>query len=339
MKFFNQVGVSYFSNRHLKHFITDLKDMKKDGFNSILHTFSEEDLLYSSGNVKDMVRAGKDYGFTTWIDPWALGRVFGGEALSNFLLENPLAWQLLSDNKRYPAACLNNPLFRNYMKKWADAAVDMGVDAVFWDEPMLAIRHKGRKIAWGCRCPYCRESFEMKNLRAMPVIIMDSSVVKFREDTVKSFILEMSAYVKQISKNKVKNSVALITRSNDTERCATFESMAGIKQIDSLGVDPCWIKGSPDVYKTSYTAAVNIKEISYGAGKTPHFWLQGSGYKKGTEGRAKLSIKAAADAGVRSLWVWGYKGGEMMSSIASDRPGVVWGEIVRGLKAISNPKS
>jgi len=39
------------------------------------------------------------------------------------------------------------------------------------------------------------------------------------------------------------------------------------------------------------------------------------------------------------LWVWGYKGGEMMSSIASDRPGVVWGEIVRGLKAISNPKS
>ena len=334
MKFFNQLGVSYFSNRHLNHFLTDLKAIKKDGFNSILHTFSEEDLLYSSGNVKDMVKASKDAGLTVWIDPWAVGRVFGGEALSNFLLEHPLSWQLLSDGRRYPAACLNNPLFRNYMKRWSDAAVAMGVDAVLWDEPRLAIRHNGKKTAWGCRCPYCRESYEMKNLRAMPMIKMDSSVVKFREDTVKSFVHDLSAYVKQISNSRTKNSVVLITSASEADRCGTFSSMAGIKQVDSLGVDPYWfwMKDKPDIYKMSYTAAADIKEISYNAGKTPHFWLQGFGYKKGTEGRAKQAIKAAVDAGVRNLWVWGYKGGEMMSSLASERPEVVWDGIVKTLK-------
>ena len=334
MKFFNQIGVSYFGNRHLNHFLTDLKSLKKDGFNSILHTFSEEDLLYSSGNVRDMVRASREYGFTTWIDPWAVGKVFGGEALSNFLLENPLAWQLLSDNKRYPAACLNNPSFREYMKRWADAAIAMGVDAVLWDEPRLGIRHKGKKTAWGCRCPYCRESYEMRNLRGMPIMKMDQTVIKFREDTVKSFVTDLSSYVKHISANKVKNSVVLITSASDIDRGATNESMAAIKQVDSLGVDPYWhwMNNNPDVYQMNFTAAADIKEISYAAGKTPHFWLQGFGYKKGTEGRAKLAIKAAVDAGVRSLWVWGYKGGEMMSSLASERPDVVWKTIVQSLK-------
>ena len=281
MKFFNQLGVSYFANRHLKHFITDLKSLKKDGFNSILHTFSEEDLLYSSGNVRDMVKAGRDYGFTTWIDPWAVGRVFGGEALSDFLLENPLAWQLLSDGRRYPAACLNNPLFRAYMEKWADAAVSMGVDAVLWDEPKLAIRQKGKKTAWGCRCPYCRETYEMKNLRAMPMIKMDQTVLKFRDDTVKSFVSDLSIYVKRISNNKIKNSVVL-NASSGPDMCAGMDSMAAIKQVDSLGVDPYWygMSNNPDVYKLSYSAAAGIKEIAYRSGKTPHFWLQGFGYKK-----------------------------------------------------------
>lgn len=338
MSFFNQLGVSYFSNRHLKHFITDLKAIKKDGFNSILHTFSESDLLYSAGNVKDMVKASREYGLTTWVSPWGVGRVFSGEALSNFLPDNPSAWQLLSDNKHYPAACLNNPIFRSYMKRWSDAAVNMGIDAVLWDEPKIAVKHSGKKTAWACRCPYCRESYEMKNLRAMPLLKMDTTVIKFRKDTVKSFILDLSAYIKQISGGKTKNSVVFNASSDDANFCPSFDSMASIKQIDSLGISPYWhsIKGTPDIYKMSFTAAESIKEISYGAGKTPHFWLQGFGYKKGTEDRAKLAIKAAADAGVRSLWVWGYNGGEMMSSQASERPEKVWEVIVNSIKSTSD---
>ncbi len=333
MKNFTEIGVSYFSNRHLNHFVADLKSLKKDGFNSILHTFSEEDLMYSSENVKDMVKAGRDYGFKTWIDPWAVGRVFGGESFSNFLLENTTAWQVLSNGKKIPAACLNNPVFRKFMKEWADAAIDMGVDAVLWDEPHFQVKKSGNKTAWACRCPYCREAYEIENLKAMPVFKMDLSVIKFRENSVKRFVSDMSAYIKDKSRGKIKISVVLLTSVSDIQRSATFESMAGIKQVDSLGVDPYWywMKGKTDVYSQNYTAASRINEICAMAGKEPHFWLQGFGYKKGKEAQALQAIKAAKDAGIKNLWVWGYKGGEMMSSLSSDRPDVVWKTVLKGI--------
>ena len=333
MKKFVEMGVSYFSNRHLKHFISDARSIKKDGFNSILHTFSEEDLLYSAGNVKDMVKASHDLGLKVWIDPWAVGRVFGGESLSNFLLENPLAWQLMSDNKRYPAACLNNPLFRDYMKKWADAVASMGVDAVLWDEPHLSLKQKGRKTLWGCRCAYCREAYEINNLKAMPVFKMDESVKQFRELSVKKFVADMSSYIKNISAGAIRSSVVLLTSVDDAKRSATFESIANIKQVDSLGVDPYWhwMTGRYDVYSMNYQACMRIKEICASSGKVPHFWLQGFGYKKGREKEALQAIRAAGDAGIPNIWVWGYRGGEAMSSLASDRPDVVWDTIVKGI--------
>jgi hypothetical protein len=334
MRKFTEIGVSYFSNRHLKHFITDIKSLKKDGFNSILHTFSEEDMLYSRGNVRDMVKASHDHGFKVWIDPWAVGRVFGGESLSNFLLENPAAWQLMSDNKRFPAACLNNPSFREYMKSWTDAALSMGVDAIMWDEPHFKLKPKGKKTMWACRCAYCREAYELRNLKAMPVFKLDDSVKHFREFSVKKFIADMSSYVKENSGGKVKVSVVLLTSVDDTARSATYESVANIKQVDSLGVAPYWYwtKGRPDIYGMNYKAGFRIKDICMSTGKTPHFWLQGFGYKAGKEDQALQAINAAKDAGIANIWVWGYQGCEMMSSLASDRPAMVWKTIVKGLK-------
>jgi hypothetical protein len=335
MKNFDEIGVSYFSNRHMGHFLDDLKSLKKDGFNAILHTFSEEDMLYSRGNIRDMVAAGKDNGFTVWIDPMGLGRVFGGESLSNFLLENIPAWQILSDGKKYPAACLNNPLFRKFVCSWIDSVISMGVDAIMWDEPRFAVRQKGAKKIWGCRCAYCRESYEIQNLKSMPLFKMDESVVNFRELSIKRFIAFMSSYAKERSGNRTKIAASFSVSVEKPFKNSVFESVANLKVVDTLGAYPCWFnaKDKVDIYELSLRSAAGIKEICDMAGKKPHFWLQGFGYRKGKEGQALQAINAAKDAGIRKLWVWGYNGGEMMSSIASDDPKKTWKTIVDGIKA------
>ena len=69
------------------------------------------------------------------MNPWGLGRTFGGEAESRFVTMNPDACQVLDDGRRVAAACLNNPRYRAFCAEWADAALDAGADLVFWDEP------------------------------------------------------------------------------------------------------------------------------------------------------------------------------------------------------------
>jgi hypothetical protein len=335
MNNFDEKGISYFSNRHIGHFISDLKALKKTGFNSVMHTFSEEDMLYSAGNIRDMVAAGKEHGFKSWIDPRGVGRVFGGGSLSAFLLENTAAWQVLSDGKKYPAACVNNPLFRKFMTGWIDTAVSTGVDAIMWDNPGFALKLKGSKKIWGCRCAYCREGYEIQNLKSMPLFKMDESVAAFRDLSIKRFIAQMSAYAKQISSGKIKIS-AMFSSSQDTPfKSAVFESIANLKDVDTLGTAPYWFNSpeKTDVYEFCLKAASSITEICELSGKKPHFWLQGFGYKKGKEGQAMQAANAAKDAGIKNLWVWGLNGGQIMSSISSDNPSNTWKAIIRAINS------
>jgi hypothetical protein len=336
MKNFDEIGVSYFLNRHRGHFLEDLKTLKKAGFNSVLHTFSEADLLYGPGNVRDMVAISREKGFTAWISPWGVGKAFGGEALSDFLLENTSAWQVMSDGKKYPAACINNPMFRKFMLQWTDAAVSYGADAIMWDEPRFITEQKGKKKIWGCRCPYCRESYEIMNLKSMPLFKMDESVKNFRELSIKRFISFLSAYAKEKSGGKIRISALFTSPSaGGISPNSFFESAANLKAVDSLGCAPYWFNtpGRLDIYGHSLMAAKNLKEICDMSGKKPHFWLQGFGLKKGRETDVLKAIDAVKDSGIRNLWVWGFNGGEMMSSLSSENPEKTWSVIVKGINS------
>ena len=48
-------GVSYFGVRSPKHVLADMADIKAAGYNAVLHTWSEEDLQYYYGTMKDIV--------------------------------------------------------------------------------------------------------------------------------------------------------------------------------------------------------------------------------------------------------------------------------------------
>ena len=133
-----KTGVSYFGNRIPEHFVNrDLPDIIAHGCTYIVHTFSENDLQHYATSLKSMVTATHEAGLEAYIDPWGVGGVFGGEAYSEFLPNNLDAWQTKLDGTPVPMACLNAPMFREFMRTWVDAAVELGADVIFWDEPHL----------------------------------------------------------------------------------------------------------------------------------------------------------------------------------------------------------
>ena len=82
-----KLGASYFANRILRHVREDMKKMIDDGCNFVVHTMSEHDITYHSGTMVDIVKASHDVGLEVFLDPWGVGRVFGGESFSTFVEE------------------------------------------------------------------------------------------------------------------------------------------------------------------------------------------------------------------------------------------------------------
>ncbi|HTA76710.1 MAG TPA: hypothetical protein VK791_06110, partial [bacterium] len=71
-----KLGTSYFSTRILEHVEKDLKEIKKQGCNFVLHTFDEVDLYYIKENMKRITEMSQKMGFEVYYSPWAIGGVF-----------------------------------------------------------------------------------------------------------------------------------------------------------------------------------------------------------------------------------------------------------------------
>ncbi len=127
-------GASYFANRIVRHVKTDMEKMADDGCTFVVHTMSEHDVTYHSGNMSDIVKASHDAGLEVFLDPWGIGRVFGGESFSAFVKVYPHCRQKLNfaegDMMIYKA-CLNVKTFRDYMTNWIELAAKTGTDGVF----------------------------------------------------------------------------------------------------------------------------------------------------------------------------------------------------------------
>src|SRR3712207_2175238 len=105
-------GCAYFGVRILRHVERDLDDFVRRGFTGVLHTFSENDLAYYRETMRRIVDASHERGLEVQMNPWGVGRTFGGEAESMFVTKNLDACQVLDDGTRVGAACLNHPRYR-----------------------------------------------------------------------------------------------------------------------------------------------------------------------------------------------------------------------------------
>jgi hypothetical protein len=151
------LGSSYFGNRILKHVETDMRELVDMGCDLVIHTMSENDFRFYYRQIQEIVRLSQSLGLETYIDPWGVGKIFGGEAYSEFINFKPHTRQVLSDESTGPLACLNHPEFQAFMGEWVDGALDTARTSSSGRAPFLHFRWALRSDnAWGCRCKYCR---------------------------------------------------------------------------------------------------------------------------------------------------------------------------------------
>ena len=330
-----KTGVSYFGNRIPEHFRErDLPDIVSAGCSYVVHTFSESDLQFYRSAMEEMVAATRQAGLGAYVDPWGVGGVFAGEAFSQFLVRHPETWQVKADGVPVPAACPNNPKFQAFMDGWLEAAVALGPDVVFWDDPHLYFPPGpvGEGTDWTCHCAICRDLFHQRYGHPMPVR-MSPEVVEFREETLVEFIRVGCARAKA---SGVRSAVGLLPFEDPEHGVMHWEKVVAIADVETLGVSPFWQLFGQD--RDSFVGYWTRKlvELCDAYGKAPMVWLQAFLIEEGQEEELARTAEVAYEAGARDVAAWGYRGCAHRSAIRCARPEVVWrilGETFRALQA------
>ncbi len=320
-----KLGCSYFGNRILKHFLVDLRELQEMGCTFVVHTYSENDMVFCHAAVADLVAATKEAGLEAWIDPWGVGKVFGGEAFSNFVMQNVDAMQVLSDGLPAGLACPNHPRFRSFMREWIDAAASTGAQVAFWDEPHFYIPTwmGGRPNTWGCRCEHCQRLFEQINGYPMPTEETDQ-VHSFKEHCIEEFLRELTGYAAQ---RGMRNALCVLPHRNTAHGTANWERLARIRPLEVFGTDPYWLAAKRDVEDYVRQASREVVTIAKANGLEAQIWLQGFGVPAGKEDELVRAVEIMCEEGVRNIAVWGIYACEHLSWIRPARPALAWQKI------------
>jgi N-acetylmuramic acid 6-phosphate etherase len=312
-------GCSYFGVRIVRHVRRDLADLVARGYTGVLHTFSENDLAYYRGTMREIVAASHAAGLTVQLGPWGLGRTFGGEAESRFVTFHPEECQVLDDGRRVAAACLNSSVYRAFCKEWADAALEAGADAVFWDEPAWVVPvHVGidDPSRWSCRCERCAERFG----GPLPVELTPEAQA-FREASVVDFLREMVAHV---AARGGRNTVCLLPATEGTHGISDWNTVASLPGLTTFATDPYWKHwgeaAGPFVRRFSRLLRETCERHGVGA----QLWVPGFGLTREEIPELEAAITAAREEGVDDLWTWGYEACAHMTSLATPDSPLVW---------------
>ena len=317
-----KTGVSYYGNRIPHHVKEDMEEIVRNHCTFVVHTLSENDLQYYAGTIKEIVHISHDAGLEVYLDPWGVGRVFGGEAYSRFVAEHPQTRQVLSDGSSPAAACFNQPAFREYMRLWTTAAIDMGADVLFWDEPhFIKVNSQNAGDPWGCRCDACQRKFQQQFKQPLP-LRFTPDVRRFRHDSVVDFLQEFC----QLTRSKGrKNAVCFLPNQEDEKDELTFwRRLAGIETLDIVGTDPYWWSKKMDVAAFVGRYAQQIATIARENGKEGQIWVQNFMITPQTEEYVRTAIRTAYGAGIRNIAAWSYWGAGYMAWLRSENPERVW---------------
>ncbi len=318
-----KLGISYYGNRIPWRVREDLKVIRDAGCNYIVLTFSEEDLEFYQGAFAEIIKGCHEFGLEVWMDPWAVGQVFGGETYSSLVAKNLSLRQISSLGESLAIACPNHPVFRDYLLKWIRTCKKLGADVLFWDEPhfMIYPEPEGQDQIpklWACRCSLCREKFKKRHGLPMPDR-MTPQVRSFKEEClVETTHFLCDATVQQ----GLKASVCLLPFENSST-VNDWEKVAQIPTLWSIGTDPYWRPHQSDVGPFVDRFAKRIKKLADQYGKEPHLWILNFNIPSGEEEKIRLAIETGYSAGIRNFAAWSYYGAAYISIRAED-PQTVW---------------
>lgn len=326
-----KVGASYFGNRFIDHARRDL-DRIASVCDYVVHTVSETDLSYHKAVLHRIFNETKKRGLEVWADPWGLGGVFGGEAISRFLLEHREAWQMRSDGKLLPAACLNRPEWRAFVFEWILTVRDMGADVIFWDEPHLSFDFESEwEGLYCCVCPVCQEQFKKKYGAALPARLNDNART-FRRDMLRTFLSDIMGFA---AAKGLKNALCLYAFRGHNEYDQIWKTAAGLPQLDIFGCDPYWRwRGRHDPVEHVSAYSKYVVETAKAHNLQTQIWIQAMRLPSKSEEEIERACAAAVQAGVTHLAAWSFDGGEILDTVLSENPTEVWRAVERSFRLI-----
>lgn len=315
-------GTAYFGNKYLYHAKKDLLEMKKANCNVLLITYSENDMDFYKNTVKDIIKEAHELDMEVYVDPWGLGKVFGGEAYSNFIAKNIDAMEEIENREKRPIACLNNGKFKSFMKEWIKSAKEIGGDYIFFDEPHFYIAGWfNEKDHWGCRCNVCQNLFKKEYGYIMPEVL-NSDIEDFKINSIYNFLEDMCGFSQSL---EMKNNVCFLPAKNKKER-DLMERICSMDSISIIGTDPYWIWKNItfdiEEYVGEYTKL--IKELSLKYNKESEIWVQNFFVKKSQEKDLKKAYRIVKDNNIDRLMTWAYRGSCCMSTLACEDSEQVW---------------
>jgi len=360
-----KTGVSYFGSRIQRHVKEDMENIVRHNCNLVVHTYSESDMEFCEGTMKEIVDLSHKQGLEVWIDPWAVGGVFGGESYSKFVAKNLDAREVSSKTgELLPAACLNNEKFKDFMRSWVDSAIYIGADCIFWDEPHFYLypldQMERDPQLWACKCDCCRGKFKERFNYDMPSELNDD-IKLFKEDSIVDFLRTMCDYVKtsdqrpkgvpqgpERSEGSVvegrpategsKNAVCFLPFKGEHGGIMDWSKAAKIDSLEIIGTDPYWKAGERDVAGLVSKFSRKITDLAKQYNKEGQIWILNFRIKRGTERDIETAVMAAYNEGIRNLAAWSYEGTGCMSSLTSDDPEKVWNELSKAYLKIRNLK-
>jgi hypothetical protein len=322
-------GVAYFGSRIPRHVAADMEELARLGFTGVLHTFTENDLRHYWGTMRQIVAHSQSQGLTVQVNPWGVGLTFGGEAESMWTAVNPELCQRLDDGRLVGAACPNRPEYRAFLREWADRALDLGADALFWDEPHWAYPGQfGAPLErWACACEVCRELFG----GPFPPVLTPE-VRAFRDASLTSFVRELVGHV---AAQGGRNTVCLLPSAGGGQEAdvglSDWAGVAATPGVHTLATDPYWKHFGQDATGFVSDYATRTRKLAEANGIAAQIWIQG--FRLGPEDvpDAHRAVDAARMAGVDDLWVWAFEAGGHMDSLGTREPRDVWRGLVSAL--------
>lgn len=320
-----KTGVSYFHTRDVRHVNKDLDEMLAHHCNFVVHCYSELDMAFYSRAMEKIIKLSKDKGLEVYLDPWAIGGIYGGESFSRFVAENLKARQVNNFGESVPAACINNPQFREFHKRWIARAQELGADVCFWDEPHfyfnMFMRSEWKK--WCCRCEECRRKFKDIYNYDMPTELSED-VINFRQRSVVEFLEESCEEAKR---RGMRNCVCVLPDEGGEfgrlSGTAEWESIARIPSVNIFGTDPYWLLFGKKMEQFVREYSRKVVEICKKYGKEPQGWVLAFLIPAGREEDVGQAVDIMFDEGIRNIAAWGFRGCEVID-IACANPERVW---------------
>lgn len=322
-----RLGVSYFGNRYPHHARDDLRAIAETGARFVVHVMSESDLRWNAGTIGQLVGTGREVGLASWLTPWAVAGVFGGEAASYSVGDHPEAWQRDNHGRPLPALCPRQPAFRSLVERWLDAAAAAGAEVVQWDEPHLSLPRQGGSTRWACRCDACAAVFRERFGATMPEA-WSSAVATVVDDLLAETLAWLVAAA---TARGLHSSVVLL--ADDTFSPASWRAVAELPGVRFFGCTPYWLfYGVTAEEMPGYVRCWGERVVAAtaGTGAEPMGWVQAFGVPAGREAEVERAVAELVGTGARAIAVWSYLACAAMSGLAADDPDATWAAVVRG---------